>query len=241
MKNLKSLWIIVAISVLCNATPSHAVVKDVEGDQGDFERSVESVVRNKRYYRAGKLELSGTFGFFPYDLAVDHKAFGGRLTWHISDHYGWEVIDFQSVSGNTTTFITSLVADTNKAIQDLQTVKLKSVIGTAFLLSPFYGKIRFFGEQVLYFDIYMPIGVGFASTETTKYSLVGTDVQSSVVASGSDLTLTMGIGFKLYMNNLMGIVVDLRNYMSNSQAYGGKSFKSNFVASFGLAFFLPSF
>jgi outer membrane beta-barrel protein len=244
MKNLKKfvlkrLALVSLASLICIQTPSHAVVKDVEGSQGDFERSIGAVVRNKKYDRAGKLELGASFGFFPYDLAVNHTSFGGRLTWHISDHYGWEIIDYQKASGSTSSFITSLVSDPTKSIQDLQVVKLKQVIGSNFLLSPFYGKIRFFGAQVLYFDIYVPIGLGFASTETSKYSISNTG--GSVVASGSDLTLTLGVGFKLYLNSLMGIVVDLRNYMANSQNYGEKSFRSNFVASFGLAVFLPSF
>jgi outer membrane beta-barrel protein len=244
MRNYKSVFLSLVLMTLCSSSPSLAVVKDVEGSQAEFEKSSQSIVRNKKFYRAGKLELGATFGIFPYDLAVDHKGFGGRLTWHLSDHFGWEIVDFQSMSGSTTTFVTSLVADAQKNIQDLQTVRLKSFIGTNLLISPFYAKIRFWGDTVLYFDIYLPVGVGFSSTETSKFNYSAGapgGVASSVVASGSDLTLTMGVGFKLYMNNVMGVVVDLRNYMANSQAYGSKSFRSNFMASFGLAVFLPNF
>jgi len=214
---------------------------EVGSPQNNYEKDIDAVVRNKRYYKKGVLEFGLSGGILPYDSIYNHFLVGGKLTWHITDHFGWEIIDYQMPFGSVTTFTESLVSDPTKDIVKLDGVKLKHSIGTSFLMSPFYGKIRFFGAQVVYLDIYIALGAGVMNTDTIRYSHDGgTSYTTNTVASGWDLSINYGGGFKFFINNAFTLFFDLRNYMSNSQAYDGRAFRSNFAVSGGLSFFLPN-
>jgi outer membrane beta-barrel protein len=231
--------ILIAVLAVVLAAPSWADEPEIGGPQNINEKQNQSVVRNKKYYKAGKFEVGIGAGMMPYDSAVDQYTFGGRLTWHISDHYGWEIIEYQKVFSSVNSFITGpgLIGDGNKLIQDVQAVKVNSIIGSNFVMSPLYGKIRFFG--VVYLDIYVVAGLGLVNTQTVSYSFA--NQSGSEVASGYNFAINYGFGFKVFMNNAFTLFVDMRNYMANSPAYGSSAFRSNFTASAGLSFFLPNF
>jgi outer membrane beta-barrel protein len=230
MKRTRRQWrfgcgIFASVLVLVAATPARAIVTDVGGAQGDYEREVGSVVRNKRFYKAS-------------------NQLGGRLTWHIADHYGWEILDAQMVFSSVSGFTTGLVSGSNGPgqIADLESVMPKMFLSSNFLLSPVYGKVRFFGAQVIYFDMYTLLGLGAAKTETHSFSSTsGGGVSDSVVHSGMDPMVDVGLGFKIFLTNGIGFDIDLRDYIAFSQNYRATSPKNNFVVTLGLSFFLPNF
>jgi outer membrane beta-barrel protein len=211
------------------------------GSQIDYERSIESVVRNKYFYKSAKLEGSATAGAMPYDSLVNHYMVGGKLTWHLSDHYGWEIVDAQVAFPSMTGYVQELAQA--KGIGNLQITKLNMIFTTNFLFSPVYGKIRFFGSQILYFDIYAVAGFGMAKTETVKLSspASGTAATQTSLRSSFDPAFDFGIGFKIFMNDAMGILIDFRDYVTYAEVYGKKSMKSNFSVFAGVSFFLPTF
>jgi len=225
--------------VLFLSSPAVAL-KEVTGEsQREYEKSVEAIVRNKHFYKSGRLEVGFDAGTMPYDSIVNHYMFGGRAAWHFSDHYGWELIDLQTVFPAVTGYALDLARE--KGISNLQTIEIRNLVGTNFLLSPFYGKIRFLG--VIYFDIYVVAGLGVGNTQTLKISSAATGVEplTSVVTTGWDPMVTLGFGFKIFLNNAMGLSVDLRDHLLTSQIYGGKRLMSNFSVFGGLSFYLPIF
>jgi outer membrane beta-barrel protein len=249
MKRTRRQWrfgcgIFASVLVLVAATPARAIVTDVGGAQGDYEREVGSVVRNKRFYKASKFEISADAGVMPYDSVYNTYQLGGRLTWHIADHYGWEILDAQMVFSSVSGFTTGLVSGSNGPgqIADLESVMPKMFLSSNFLLSPVYGKVRFFGAQVIYFDMYTLLGLGAAKTETHSFSSTsGGGVSDSVVHSGMDPMVDVGLGFKIFLTNGIGFDIDLRDYIAFSQNYRATSPKNNFVVTLGLSFFLPTF
>lgn len=218
-----------------------AAVPSTKAAQGEFEREIDAVVRNKYFYKKGHIELGLTAGIMPYDSLVAHYMGGGRASWHLHDHIGWEIIDAQLAFPSTQSFATNLV--TERGISNLQTSRLKQIYTTNLLLSPFYGKIRFFGSQVLYFDIYIILGGGVANTETVKFSAASTGaaVSETVSRSGMEMAVDWGGGFKIFMSDYVGLLIDLRDYMVMAEVYGKKSMKSNFSVFGGLCFNLPGF
>ena len=209
--------------------------------QGEYEREVQAIVRNKFFYKAGRVEVAGTAGVMPYDSLVNHYMFGGKLAWHLTDHYGWEVIDAQMAFPTVTGFTTGLVQE--RGLSNLQATKLKQIFTTNFLLSPLYGKIRFFGSQILFFDIYFVLGGGLANTETFRLgtTATGTPGTEFTIRTGMEPTMDFGMGFKIFLNQVMGVVIDLRDYVVYSEVYGKKAPKSNFSVFGGVTFFLPTF
>jgi outer membrane beta-barrel protein len=234
--------LVLATAILCSVVQGAPIAGGSAGagnTQTDQERSMSAVVRNKYFYKAGRIEIGGTAGAMPYDSLVNHYMLGGKATWHLSDHYGWEILDAQLAFPAVTGYTSDLVKA--KGISNLQTSKLNMILTTNLLVSPIYGKIRFFGSQVLYFDFYFSGGPGVARTETIKLSNSGGTAVTSSVRTGFEPAFDFGLGFKIFMNNAMGLMVDFRDYVTYTEVYGKKALKSNFSVFAGLSFFLPTF
>lgn len=243
---MKSLIALAALLLPLICQNAHANVTDVTGGQGDYEREVGAVVRNKRYYKAGKIELGIDAGVLPYESVSSNYQFGGRLTWHISDHLAWQILDAQVVASTVdSSYIGGLSGAAGAGgLADVETVLPKMFIGTNLLVSPTYGKIRFFGSSVVYFDVYGLIGLGAAKTETHKFSTVGTSgtsVNDSIVNSGMGAMGDLALGFRIFMGSGFGLNIDMRDYLAWATTYGSSSAKNFFVVTFGLSYFIPSF
>lgn len=237
MKNLGILFLAsVVLSITLHAAPDPRAEAQI-----DYEREVGAIVRNKFFYKKGRFEAGITGGVMPYDSLVNHYMVGGKLTWHLHDHFGWEIIDIQKAFPSVTSFASGLVQD--RGISNLQTTQLNYSLTTNLLLSPFYGKIRFFGSQVLFFDIYLALGGGMASTETIRLASTGIGVAGTQtsIRSGMEPCFDFGLGFKIFTNNFLGLVLDLRDYVVFSETYGKKNPKSNFSVFLGLSMFIPTF
>ncbi|MFM8270026.1 MAG: outer membrane beta-barrel domain-containing protein, partial [Pseudomonadota bacterium] len=202
----------------------------------EFEKESGSVVRNKLYYKPGKFELAVTGGLMPYDDVNNQYFVGGKATWHLTDSVGWEIADVQKASASITSWANNLVNDKN--ITDLQTAQLDYLATSNLIFSPFYGKIRVFGSSLVFFDLYTVLGAGVAGTKTVKLSKGNPE---STIRNGLDPVVDFGIGFKFFLNRSMGLVLDLRDYLTFSETYGKKSPKSNYTVFVGLNFFIPSF
>jgi outer membrane beta-barrel protein len=234
------------IILLCVIISGAFSVSDISKPQEDFEKSIQAVVRNKIYYKTGHIELNAVAGMMPYESLVTDFMFGGRVAWHLSDHYGWEIIDgLWSIPT-----VNSYAKDTVVA-NDLKPTgafpnggifanKLKLSLCTNFLISPFYGKIKFFGTQSLFFDIYFLVGAGLSQMENVQiYNSGGTAVETTV-SNTWDITVPVGLGFKVFLNPGMGLLIDLRNYFSYSSLYNQRYIKGSFSAFIGLSFFIPT-
>lgn len=237
--------IILTLASFCLITVGHSafagLTDEVSKDQRELERTMGAIVRNKHFDKRGKFELAFTGGVMPYDSLIAHYMLGGRATWHLSDHFGWEIVDLQFVTPSLTSFTTGLVS--SKGIDDLQTSELKMIATTNLLISPFYGKIRFIGRMVLFYDIYIVAGLGLTEVNTLKVSAASQNATptESRVRNNWDPTLNFGFGFKVFYTDLFGFIIDFRDYVIFTELYGEKRLHSNFSVFFGINFFLPTF
>lgn len=238
--NKKIPFFIIALGLsFFSATSAFAAPESQSSEQNEYEKSIQAVVRNKEYYKQGKIEFGAHAGLMPYDSLVDHFMVGGRLTWHFADHFGWEIVDFQLPFASTTSYTTDLVS--SKTLTNLQVQKIKMMASSNFVLTPLYGKMRFLGSSVLHYDIYLVAGLGFAQGDVVQYAKSGATVGESLVSSSGSPMFDFGLGFKLFLNHAMGLTVDLRDYVTLPTIYGSSNPKSNFSVLFGLTFFLPTF
>ena len=230
--------LIVLTLAFCSLIPSYGAKK---GDsQVSNERSMEAVVRNKYFYKANKLEVGIIGGLMPYDSLVNHYMAGGKATWHLSDHFGWEVIDAQVAFPSVTSYARQDIV-ANHDLSNLQTSVINFIGTTNLLISPLYGKIRFIGKQVLYFDIYLVLGGGVVSTKTIRLRETGATVTETTLRTGLEGAADFGLGFKIFMSDAFGLVVDLRDYLTFAEVYSSRKPRSNFAVYAGLTFFLPNF
>ncbi len=230
---------IVSVFVLLSCV-SVVANDNISQSQADDERVSETVVRNKIFYKPGKLELSPVLGIIPFDSVVSHFLAGGRLTWHLSDHFGWEILDVTLALPSVTDYARNLVK--NDGISNLQANKLRLILGTNLLYSPMYGKFRFIGNSILHFDIYAVGGLGFTNTEVVQLvDVPGSAPQENILKKTWDPTLNFGFGFKFFLTDVAGLLIDFRDYFTYSEAYGKKRLASHFGANVGLSIFIPPF
>jgi len=229
------------LSALLVVPSAFGLSETITPAQAKFERSVRSVVRSKNFYKSGRMELGIAGEVMPFDSLVNHYLLGGRLTWHLADHYAWEILDVHAAFPTVTSYTTDLAQ--GKRIKNLQVPELKLLAATNLIISPLYGKVRFFGDSVLHFDVYIAAGLGLASTRTLKFTFVtgqSTPTQS-VVGTSWDPMFDFGLGFKLFLNKAMGLNIDFRDYVTHTSVYGTRSLRSNFSVSAAVTFFLPTF
>lgn len=219
---------------------AHAIEQELDASQNDYEKSISSVVRRKNFYKADRFEIGGFAGLMPYDSLMNHYMVGGRLTWHFSDHFGWEIADAHVTFPSTTSYTTDLVSG-KSLTGGVQVQRTKLMAASNFLVSPLYGKLRLFGASTLHFDLYLVGGLGFHSSEIMNYALTGGTVTETVLNSNGGLMFDFGFGAKMFFNNAMGMVIDFRDYFTMTTIYGKTAPKSNFTVMLGLVFFVPTF
>lgn len=230
MKQLRVIFFLLFVTLNLQASKSTET-------QNNVERSINAVVRNKYFYKTNKIELSGTAGAMPLDSVVNHLLVGGRATWHFSDHFGWEIAHIQVASPSITGNIKDIV--TANSLSNVQFSQINLLATSTILLSPIYGKIRFFGNQVLYFDIYSVFGFGLANTKTIKLS--SSAPVESTVRQGMDPVFDFGLGVKIFTGDALAILIDLRDYVTFTEVYSSRKPRSNFSVFAGLSFFIPNF
>ncbi len=230
MKQLRAIFFLLFVTLNLQASKSTET-------QNNVERSINAVVRNKYFYKTNKIELSGTAGAMPLDSVVNHLLVGGRATWHFSDHFGWEIAHIQVASPSITGNIKDIV--TANSLSNVQFSQINLLATSNILLSPIYGKIRFFGNQVLYFDIYSVFGFGLANTKTIKLS--SSAPVESTVRQGMDPVFDFGLGVKIFTGDALAILIDLRDYVTFTEVYSSRKPRSNFSVFAGLSFFIPNF
>ena len=232
---MKQLLVVFYLSIL---TPVVFGVKGKSSEtQNDYERSINAVVRNKYFYKTNKVEVGATAGVMPYDSVVNHYMVGGKATWHFSDHFGWEVADVQLGMPSITSDIRTKV-DSN-SLSNVQFSQINLMATSNLIVSPIYGKIRFFGSQILYFDIYTVLGAGMAKTKTIKLSSAAP--KESTARQGMEPALDFGLGVKIFTSDAVALLIDLRDYVTFSEVYSSRKPRSNFSVFAGLSFFLPTF
>jgi outer membrane beta-barrel protein len=232
---MKQLLVIFLVLTL-NSTLRAAKSKTSE-NQANYEQSIDAVVRNKYFYKTNKIEVGALAGIMPYDSVVSHLMVGGKATWHFGDHFGWEIADIQAGIPSVTADIKDKVSSKN--LSNVQFSEINLLATTNLIVSPIYGKIRFFGNQVLYFDLYTVLGAGVAKTKTIRLS--SSDPKESTVRDGMEPAFDFGLGLKIFTTNAIALVIDLRDYVTLTEVYSSRKPRSNFSVSAGLSFFIPNF
>lgn len=215
--------------------PAFAVIPSVNEAQAETEREIKAVVRNKRFYKKGHVEFALGYGLNPFDLVLNNPLAHARLTWHLSDNWGWEVANgfFGSPSGHA--YAASL-AQTN-GISNLQFSGIQWGVTTSIVWTPIYSKVRLWGSTVLYFDGFGVLGGGMASTKLFTYSSPGLNQAATISESASRMepVVNIGIGFRFYFSRRFAVLLDLRNYLLYSETYGSKSLRSNYMTNLMLS------
>jgi outer membrane beta-barrel protein len=189
------------------------------GNKADaFEGKIRPV-SGQLYRKAGRLELTPTFGLSLND-AFYTKYFGGlKATWHFTEFLSLAG-SFQAGGASATD--SSVVCPAGQGCQPAGTAELYQVPGRITMLAgvegawaPVYGKLNVLAEKVIHFDLALLAGVDLVSHQQVQ----ATAAAEALVAAGrkppteNAIGGHVGLGVRLFFHEAVALRVDFKDYV----------------------------
>jgi outer membrane beta-barrel protein len=157
----------------------------------------------------------------------DNYGIGIHLGYGFSERYGVEFL-YNFLTDSEKGITTNLRENQNVSTRSL--VVPKSFLGAVFKWSPIYGKMAWFQEAIVPYEIYFTPGIGLAQTE-----------------ENNEIAFQLGTGQLFAVTRSMAFRWDLnwRFYNAtvketlNSQTTTSSQFHSDFILQFGISLFFP--
>jgi outer membrane beta-barrel protein len=178
--------------------------------------------KTERFEIAGSGAISTNNAFFN-DIGVN-----ARLAYYFSERYGVEAV-YQYISSSKRPITEGLVDYQNIETQSL--VEPTGFYGLMFKWAPIYGKMAWFQQQIIPFDIYFTPGIGMSQTSN----------------SGSDVMLMLGTGQLFALSKSYAVRWDFTwnyynstvNVTTNNVTTSETRTHSDLYLGIGFSFFFP--
>ncbi len=175
-------------TALCLLTFSFHALADVRSDR--YQPDAEAV-KKQRFTKKGKHELSPSFALSTNDAFYQVYYFGLLYQYHVQDWVSVGLLlngSFSQPTGLTQTLTTPRDQGGFEVTPDVRQPFFLSTIAAQARFAPFYGKLTFFSEAVVYFDFYITIGGGLFLTHAPNV----TRSKSAPVPPGVDAKIAPG-------------------------------------------------
>ena len=187
-----------------------------------------AVIQRRYLPKTGRFELSGSGDLSTNNAFFNNIGFNARLAYYFNEKYGVEGV-YQFMTSSNRPITQGLI--NNQQIETTSLVQPKGFYGATFKWSPFYGKMAWFQQKIIPFDIYFTPGIGVTQTSN----------------SSGDSTLMLGVGQLFALSKSYGIRWDFDwNYYSTtvSTMNGGVTTNSSTTHSdlylgVGFSYFFP--
>jgi outer membrane beta-barrel protein len=223
---------LIAMCVLAGA-PTLALSAD-DGDDGPTGATIvptrapkekrESLVRNKFFYKRGRVEIAPRFGYVVNNALNQEATFGLGVTYHFSERLGLEIAgDFAPLGGTANT--KSLTKAVLRVLND-DSFRLESVDPLAFVTAslvwyPMYGKLTPFSSFVVNLDFFFLFGLGWSMEHIEMVGMQNPQSPNEVITLGLQPAQTnhlfianFGFGAKWYLTRWLSFRIDGRLYVS---------------------------
>lgn len=199
------------------ASPVEFNAKDV-WDVDIFDRDDHKVlvIQDRKYNKAGRLELGLDLGASSASPYYKTLSYGGHATYHFTEYLGLEIYG--------TKYKSSFSAE-GKQLNDFFIEKNFPVAkefrepdfftSVSAVWSPIYGKFAFFRSNIIYFDFYAQAGV---SMFKTKSVISITDMTPTAAEKGKDqnhIGSLLSVGVRTFINERWIWRFDIRNNIYN--------------------------
>ena len=159
-----------------------------------------AVIQRRFLPKTNRFELSGSGVISTNNAFFNNIGLNARLAYYFDDKYGIEGI-YQIMTSSDRPITQGLVD--NQKIETQSLVEPKGFYGLTFKWSPIYGKMAWFQQKIIPFDIYFSPGVGMTQTSNDS----------------GDTTLMLGIGQLFALSKSYGVRWDFSwNYYSATTA-----------------------
>lgn len=194
--------------------------------KGNTKKKPVTVLQNRFFLKKMRPEFGIMAGSFLNEAYTDTKTVGGRAGLFFNEWFGAEV-QYQKTSVDDTEDRRAL---NNLKYRDLEEEKVVtpdpevnsvySVLDLNGAVAPFYGKLNFFDQFIVYSDLYF----------TTGYTRVET-------AQGDIGGLVLGAGQRFYMYESMSLRLDFRDRIYTESRNGKKSRRNALSIDLGVSYF----
>lgn len=179
-----------ALGILCAAGALFGAEVDARAD-ADSDAPVYAV-QNRRFNLKNEFNLN--FGVLPMNAYTKGLTLGGGYTYHFSQLWAWEIIQFTYSFGVDTNLKQELVE--NYMAMPTAIPQLNYYASSSAIFKPLYGKLALTNRWVVHVEAFFAAGAG-----------VGVYINPQVVRAGFDV----GGGLRFHLNDLFSVRLDIRD------------------------------
>ena len=186
------------------------------------------VVQRKPFLRKGRVELTPRFGSTVNDALIQQFEVGGALTYHINEfiwasgNFRW--FDLGELGGVTDAY--NLVLEETSSAPDL--VEMKWYGGLDVGIVPLYGKFALFNAGIVFYDVSVFVGGGYATHVTGQ-----TNGEAGAPAG------SVGIQPRIFLGDWIALTAEVRNTIFPAEVLGGSAITQIVTFAGGVSIFVP--
>jgi outer membrane beta-barrel protein len=170
------------------------------------------------FVKQARHELTVFGGYYVSDLLDGTYIVGAAYTYHLTEDVGIEAsFGFSQIKSSVAQ---RLERDRNVTI--LPKEDNVYLVFTDLVWSPIHGKMRWFADSIIHFDIHGVVGVGIIDNST------------SFGAAGQ-----FGLGMKVLLGKSWAVRVDVRDHLYKQQILQVRDYVQDFSLTLGVSVFLP--
>jgi outer membrane beta-barrel protein len=180
------------------------------------KREIKSI-QKRLFLKNQRSSFSIYSGTIPNDDFFMYFPMGARWNYYFSEDFAVEAWGEYLIVENSdleefleANFNQSLLVDVPQA--------LKWMAGADILWSPLHGKLALFTSKLAHFDFHLAFGAGAIGTDVAKPDVI--DAADEDKKSKTDISGNVGVGFRLYFNDLISMRVDYRQYFYPAEGGG---------------------
>ena len=211
-----------------------------QAEMATAEQDKIKVVMHKSFIKKMRFEMTPVVGVSLNDPFKTRLPVGAHLVFHIGENFALGLTglwNFNLKSSDVT------IVRKSGAAPDVTELKYNASLD--FYFSPVYGKMAFFSDVILNFDLFIVAGVGIMGASIPDES--GIDkLKGNLLDASSGITVAgnIGVGGRLFLLKWLAVVVEIRDYIysvrqTNVSDKGVSDIQNLVVPFIGISFYLP--
>jgi outer membrane beta-barrel protein len=211
------LWVLAAI-ILCARAAAADCVDPVE------KAKLIAQKRGRRaderdFVKAARHELTIQGGYYVSDLLDGTFVVGAAYTYHLTEDAGIEAsFGYSQVRSSVASRL-----EHDRGVTVLPKEDRVYLVFTDLVWSQVHGKMRFFADSIVHFDIYGAAGVGIIDN-ATSFGVAG----------------RLGLGSKIFLSKSWAVRLDVRDQIYKQQILSVRQYVQDFSLTLGVSVFLPT-
>ena len=217
-----ALW---ALTLLAFLAPQEADAQEI---RRNFRDRVH-VVQPKPVLQKGRFEVSPRFGFSFNDPLYQSLKVGAAANFHITERiYVGGVFDWYDFGGALGGETEAQQAASQQSSTDIDVPIMNWYGGAQFGFVPIFGKFSMFGSGIVYYDIALQAGVGWA------------DSASLVQSNAGGVAGSIGVASHIFATEWLSVNIEVSDTIYFAPVGGTSTLSHMVMASAGLGFYLPT-